>query len=105
MIRAVFFKNCEGLLSGFYISGHSEMAEAGNDVLCAFVSSAAYLTANTVTEIIGADADAEAEDGEMRLTVNEKLTECQTILAGLILHLEETEKQYPENLNVTITEV
>lgn len=105
MIRAVFFRNREGLLTGFHISGHSGLAQAGSDVLCAFVSSAAYLTANTVTEIIGARADAQDDDGDMKLTVYEKIEDCQNILAGLVLHLEETKKQYPKNLNVTITEV
>jgi len=105
MIRAVFFRNREGLMTGFHINGHSGLAPAGEDVLCAFVSSAAYLTANTITEIIGAGADAQDSDGDMILTVYEKLTDCQTILSGLMLHLEETGKQYPDNLNVTITEV
>ena len=106
MIRAEFFADRNGQLTGFCIKGHSMLAEHGNDVLCAFVSSAAYLAANTLTEISGVKAQAEADDGYMRVLVEENDRErSQDILAGLRLHLEETMKQYPENLKVIITEV
>ncbi len=106
MIRAEFFLGRDDRLRGFHISGHSGTAEKGQDILCAFVSSAAYMTANTITDIIRADADAAAEDGDMILKVAEKhLDPCQQILKGLKLHLSETEKQYPNNLKVLITEV
>lgn len=98
MIKAEIFRNRDGLLTGFHISGHSGMAEAGEDVLCAFVSSAAYMTANTITEIIGAPAQAEVQDGDMTVTVDEKLMDCQVVLEGLLLHLQATEEQYPEYL-------
>ncbi len=106
MIRAELFRSREGLLKGFHITGHSGMAEYGEDVLCAFVSSAVYMAANTITDIICADANAEVDDGDMLLTVSEKdISECQIILKGLRLHLEETEKQYPDYLKVILTEV
>ncbi len=106
MITAEFFRSREGFLKGFHITGHSGMAEYGEDVLCAFVSSAAYMTSNTVTDVICADAHAEVGDGDMLLTVTEKdISECQIILEGLRLHLEETEKQYPDNLKLILTEV
>lgn len=106
MIKAELFRSCEGMLTGFHITGHSEMGEYGEDVLCAFVSSAAYMAANTITDVICADACAVADDGDMILTVTEKdIPECQIILEGLRLHLEETEKQYPDNLKVILTEV
>ena len=106
MIRAEFYVDRNARIVGYHIKGHAELAKSGEDVLCAFVSSAAYMTANTITEIIGAKAQAEAEDGDMKVTIAEReLEACQTILAGLKLHLEETEKQYPDNLKVIITEV
>ena len=106
MIRAEFYLDREGLICGFCIRGHSGLAQSGSDVLCAFVSSGAYLAANTITDIIGADAAAEDRDGFMRVRVApEDVPRCQEILAGLRLHLHETEKQYPENLKVILTEV
>lgn len=106
MIRAELFLDSGGLLTGFHITGHSGMAQYGEDVLCAFVSSAAYMAANTITEIVCADARANVDDGDMCLDVSEKdIPQCQVILKGLRLHLQETEKQYPDNLKVILTEV
>ncbi len=106
MIRAQFFIDRSKKITGFHIKGHSMMAESGEDVLCAFVSSAAYMAANTITDVIRAGATAKADDGDMEVAVAERdLEACQTVLAGLKLHLEETEKQYPDNLKVIITEV
>ena len=73
-------------LTGFDISGHAMFAESGSDIVCASVSSAAYMAANTVTEIIG----AAAEDNEAAFAV----------LDGLRLHLTELSKQYPKNIKI-----
>ncbi len=106
MITAQFFIDRNDRIIGFHISGHSGLAESGQDILCAFVSSAAYMTANTITDVIGANAAAQDDDGDMKVTVAENdLEACQVILAGMKLHLIETEKQYPENVKVIMTEV
>ena len=102
MIRVSFFKKGE-MLTGFESKGHSNAAEYGNDVVCAFVSSACYMTANTVTEVMGLNADARAEDGYMRLSISNP-EKAQDILNGMLLHLTELQSQYPENVKVTITE-
>ena len=87
-------------LNGFEISGHALSAESGKDIICAAVSSAAYMAANTVTEIIRADAKAQAEDGAMVLTLNEPNTQAETVLRGLELHLTELSKQYPQHIKI-----
>lgn len=107
MIRAEFFITQRGELLGFQIKGHSGSAEQGSDVICASVSSAAFMTANTITEIIHADAMAGVEeDGEMFLRIPKKdAPGCADILAGFKLHLLALEEQYPENIHVNYTEV
>ena len=106
MICAEFFTSHSGSLLGFHIHGHSGMAEAGSDVLCAFVSSAAYMAANTITEILGIDAQATDGEGDMLVRVKENDAEaCRVVLEGLLLHLKNTEEQYPKFLKVTHTEV
>jgi hypothetical protein len=104
MIKINFIKE-NGLISGFECKGHSMSAESGQDIICAAVSSACYMAANTVTEIIALDADASATDGYMRLDIKSSRKKAQDILNGLYLHLTELEKQYPGNINVIITEV
>ena len=100
MIKVSFFIS-DNLISGFEISGHSGSANAGEDIICASVSSAAYMAANTVTDVLFISADIEFEDGYMRLSLNEKLSEAQQILKGLRLHLESLAGDYPKNIKVT----
>ncbi len=103
MVRISFYKKGD-MLTGFESKGHSNTAEYGSDVLCAFVSSACYLTANTVTEVIGLNADARAEDGYMRLSIKETPEKAQDILNGMKLHLAELQKDYPENIEIRVLE-
>ena len=104
MIRINFFKSGEAL-TGFECKGHSMSAERGSDIICAFVSSACYMTANTITEIIGLEADTAVDDGYMRVEITGSKASAQDILNGMKLHLTELEKDYPSNIKVIITEV
>ncbi|MBQ9531727.1 MAG: ribosomal-processing cysteine protease Prp [Eubacterium sp.] len=104
MIRIKFFKSGD-LLKGFECKGHSMSAPSGQDIICAFVSSACYMTANTVTEIIGLEAQTAVDDGYMRLEITGSAESAQDILSGMKLHLTELQKDYPENIKVIITEV
>jgi uncharacterized protein len=105
MISVEFFSR-GGRWTGFCIEGHSDASEAGTDIVCAAVSSAAYLTANTVTDVLRVSATAESEDGKMVLQIYpEDASECQTTLQGLWLHLNGLREQYPENIMISNTEV
>lgn len=75
-------------------------AESGSDIVCASVSSAAYMAANTITDVICADADAVAGNGAMSVTLNQANEQAQAVLRGLELHLTELSKQYPENIKI-----
>ena len=82
------------------INGFSMSADSGEDIICAFVSSACLMAANTVTEIIGLDCDAQSDDGYLKLMILENSAKAQDVLKGLRLHLTELAKQYPENIKV-----
>ncbi|MBO5420735.1 MAG: ribosomal-processing cysteine protease Prp [Clostridia bacterium] len=99
MIKARFFTE-DNLICGYEISGHSGSAEAGQDIICAFVSSAAYMAANTLSEIVGAEIEAEVADGYMNIRVVSELSEAQQILEGLRLHLRSLAGDYPDNIKV-----
>lgn len=99
MIEVEFYSGVNGLC-GFQAAGHSMSADSGEDIICAFVSSACLMTANTITEIIGLDADAQSEDGFLKLMILENAAPAGDILKGLRLHLTELAKDYPENIKV-----
>ncbi|MBE6786844.1 MAG: ribosomal-processing cysteine protease Prp [Ruminococcaceae bacterium] len=89
-------------LYGFEISGHSSAGcedELGK-IVCAAVSSAAYMAANTVTEIIGDKADIEVDDGKMLFVCNKPSDATQKVLLGLKLHLTCLSKDYSNNLRI-----
>ena len=61
------------------------------------------MAANTITDILGVDASAEADDGYMNVSfVNSEA--AADIVRGLRLHLEQLSRQYPQFVKVT-TEV
>ena len=107
MIKATFICSKNGAPLGFEFKGHSGYAESGSDIICATVSSAAYLVANTITEIMCVDAKATVDDdGYMKLTIQEKDAEkTKDILLGLQLHIKELSQQYPKHVTITTTEV
>ncbi len=91
---------------GFEMKGHSTLDcdDAEGKLVCASISSAVYMAANTVTEIIGDEAEVEVEDGFMRFKVINPSPATVTVLSGLELHLKELSSDYKENLRI-ITEV
>lgn len=100
----VSFNKSGDLITGFECKGHSMAAPSGQDIVCAAVSSACLMAANTVTEVIGLDADAAATDGYLRLNVKSSPQSAQDILNGLELHLTELAAQYPDNIKVKFME-
>lgn len=101
MTKVVFYTG-EKLL-GFSVSGHS--TESANDqngrLVCAAVSSAAYMAANTVLEIIGDKSNVTVSDGEMELRLKNPTAETQIVLEGFKLHITELAKQYSNNIKIS----
>ena len=97
MIR-VRFKIIDGLVHGFQISGHAETDVMGRDILCAAVSSAAEMTANTITEIIGAPATIASRSGFLYLRLARDAEKCQDIFSGFRLHIQALSEEYPTRI-------
>ncbi len=101
MTSVKFLTNANGIY-GFCISGHSstDCDDEFGKIVCASVSSAAYLVANTVTEIIGDKAEADIEDGYMNFTVINPQDATYKIMDGLKLHLTELSKEYSNKITI-----
>ncbi|MGN0453476.1 MAG: ribosomal-processing cysteine protease Prp [Ruminococcus sp.] len=105
MTNICFIKS-QGLITGFRLDGHSGFAAEGEDIICAAISSAAYMTVNTITDVIGLDADTRVADGLLSMELSPRIApEAQDILNGFLLHIKELSKEYPNNITVIITEV
>ncbi len=95
-----------GLIRSFTVEGHSGFDEQGSDIVCAAVSSAAYMTVNTITDVLNLRPALKAKDGYMTIKLSSKQSEkAQAVLAGFRLHLTELGKIYKENITVKISEV
>lgn len=103
MISVTFHKNGESF-TAYEFSGHSDYAESGYDIVCSAVSSAAYLTANNITDIYGIKADVTVSDGRMILTA-EKSDNLNRLIDGLYRHTLQLAEQYPNDIKVKISEV
>lgn len=105
MITVTF--NCsDDLICGFTVSGHSGYAEEGSDIICAAVSSAVLMTANTITEIQHINADVTENDGFLSLNLSKHEAEKSSVLLnGLKLHLTALSEEYTKYIKVKISEV
>ena len=105
MITVRFFGDSP--IFGFHITGHSDMNPEGPEILCAAVSSVAYMVANTVTEIIGLDPALYVEDGDMylKLQTESEALRCRELFDGMRLHLSSLEEQYHDYIKLTYSEV
>lgn len=102
----VIFTVSDGFIQGFEISGHSDYSEQGSDVICAAVSSAAYMAANTITDVQQLKAEITVNDGFMKMDLSKKDAKtAQVTLNGLLLHLNALSEEYKEFIKVKISEV
>ncbi|MBO4893982.1 MAG: ribosomal-processing cysteine protease Prp [Clostridia bacterium] len=99
MINATFFIKGENL-SGFSLEGHSGFEDEGKDIVCAAVSSAAYMAVNTLTDVINEEAQVKESEGKLELKVACPSPTAGAVLRGLEIHLKNLSDQYPENVTV-----
>lgn len=107
MIRVIFTVK-SGIVTGFELCGHAGFAGAGSDIVCAAVSSAAYMTANTLTEVAALPCTVTEEDGHMQLCLSQndaESTAAQTVLNGFLLHLNALGEAYADCIDLKISEV
>ena len=106
MIEATF--HMEGSrIESFQVEGHSGLASAGEDILCAAVTSAVRLTECAVNDVLGLEASVKARDKDASISLKlpkaldpDSESVCQTLLAALLVHCVQLAEEYPENITV-----
>ncbi len=106
MITASFHMEGRNIVS-FQVEGHSGLAAAGEDILCAAVTSAVRLTECAVNDVLGLEAGVKMkpEKALLSLKLPAGLSQandsfCQNLLTGLMLYLSQLQEEYPENIIV-----
>lgn len=101
MTSVKFFSN-DKYLTGFIVEGHST-ENCGDDngrLVCSAVSSAAYMAANTILEVIGDNSQVDISDARMILKLNKPNDSTDIVLKGFKIHITQLAEQYSNNIKV-----
>lgn len=104
MTSVVFFSQ-GSRITGFSLSGHSDFAPEGEDILCAGLTSAVRLVEATLNDVLGLGAKVKVGEGFLSLHLPGSLGQTaestsQTLLAGLMLYFVQLSEEYPQHLSV-----
>lgn len=107
MITVVFRKQADGLC-GVTVSGHAGYADAGEDIVCAAVTSAVGLCECAITDVIAANAQVSVNEKSAEIKINlpkqmedSKREKCNIMLKALKLHLSALANDYPQCIRVS----
>ena len=100
-MTTVTFLTEESRIVGFEVSGHSGYADAGEDIVCAAVTSAIRL------DVMGLCAAVKVNERETSITLrlpgglaSDAESTCQNLLTGLMVYLAQLHDEYPDNIEV-----
>ena len=71
MTKIVFFRS-DGTFYGFREEGHTGYGEAGDDILCAALSSMTMLLINSINVVFAGELDYTVDEGATRIVVQSK---------------------------------
>ena len=103
MLEVTFYRDAAGRPSGFSARGHVELAERGEDIVCASVSGILQAARLGLERHADAVARARQEPGELELELREDkrgLESVAAIVATAELAVEQIERQYPEHVRL-----
>ena len=84
----------EGKISAFEFSGHSGFAEAGSDIVCAAVSTAAQFAILGIDETEKIDCEYAVFDGGIEFSLNQPSDIAQSYLETLEMFLYQLSHYY-----------
>lgn len=101
MIRVKIFSNSDGKISGFTVTGHSDTAVRGEDIVCAGVSSLAQTALLGLGEYLHREMDYSVASGKLSMQLKEAPDELtESILETMLLGLMEIQKLSPEAVQI-----
>ena len=92
-------------ITGFSVSGHSGYAEAGQDIVCAAISTAVTMAEAIINEVCGAKAKVRVKEEDARITLTlpascDEEESVQAVLSGMMLTLISLREDYPDYIEV-----
>ena len=106
-MTTVVFRMEEDRITGFEAKGHSGYAAAGEDIVCAAVTSAVRLVETTVNDVLGLAAAVKVREQDASISLRlpgglDEVTEstCQSLMTGLMVYFAQLHDEYPDNIEV-----
>ena len=101
MTTVTFFREGSAI-TGFRAAGHSGNAPAGEDVVCAAISSAVGLAECAISDILKLPAEVvvDEETTEVSVRLSEPFETAQPVLQALCLYLTRLAGEYPRFLKI-----
>ena len=106
-MTTVVFRMEDDRITGFEAKGHSGYAEAGEDIVCAAVTSAVRLVETTVNDVLGLAAAVKVREQDASISLRlpgglDEVTEstCQSLMTGLMVYFAQLHDEYPDNIEV-----
>lgn len=103
MIKVSIKSDKDNNINYVFVSGHSNYANAGSDIVCAAVSTAMYMSINLVEKVCPKYTFLENEkDATMELKINETNEMTNIVLNNLLETLASLEKDYKKYIKIKI---
>ena len=106
-MTTVTFLTEESRIIGFEVSGHSGYADAGEDIVCAAITSTVRLIECTLNDVMGLCAAVKVNEKTASISLRlpgslgpTAESTCQTLLTGMMVYLSELHNEYPDNIEV-----
>ena len=106
-MTTITFRTEGNRIIGFDSQGHSGYAEAGEDIVCAAITSAIRLVDATINDVLGLAASVKVKENEALISLRlpgglapTAESTCQALLTGLMVYFAELHDEYPENIEV-----
>lgn len=110
MTEIKLFRDRDANIVKGVMSGHTDYAEIGSDIVCASVSSVIFMALNGIENVLNTQFGYETDDGYAEFVLpcdldENKVKEINILLDSMYLFLKELESQYPGNVKITELEV
>ena len=100
MTTITIFEDAAGNYTGFEFDGHAGAAQAGEDIVCAGLSTLSITTVNAIesfaTETGTCEEEADPAAGYIKLMLKQPNHDTQLLIDSMILGLEYLIAQYPQ---------
>ena len=101
MIKVSILKDDDVIKNGI-IDGHSGYSEAGNDIVCASVSSICITTVNALIRIDSSCINYDDKDGHLEVDIKKHSEVIDVIIDNMVDLLNELEKDYKKYIKIEI---